>query len=242
MESNRETLTGITYRHQWLRRFCNTVFRAPWLFDLLTRRRWNRLDAPYWAQRSVDGKRGMQDYVELSPTSRPLLAEVEVRAQGNSEARILDLGCNVGRHLNTLREKGFTDLHGVDVNAGCREEMLKFFPALAESATLSWASFQEYLPAMPDGFFDIIFTHGKTIEHTHPSFNLCSELARVGRNWLILGNVGFSTGSFPRFWIYELERSGFALRKLLQPEHEWAPDSPVNRPHSLAVFQKIPNR
>jgi len=234
-------LEALTWRHAFLRRVCNTFLRAPWLFNLLTLRRWSSLDAGYWAERTVDGKRGIKDYVDLAPTSLPLLAEVEVRAAGNRDAVILDLGCNVGRHLNALRERGFRNLHGVDVNATCGAEVGKIFPELAQSASLTWASFQAYLPSVPDGFFDIVFTHGKTIEHMTPRFRIADELARVCRGWLVLGNVGFSTGSYPRFWIYELERSGFALVKLLQPEWEWAPDSPVNRPHSLAVFRRIPS-
>jgi SAM-dependent methyltransferase len=240
--SDAESLAACTFRHAFLRRFCNTVLRSPWIYELLTGKRFRYLDTAYWKGRRPDGKRGITDYIELSPTSLPLLDEVERRARGDRQAAILDLGCNVGRHVRALRDRGFANLHGVDVNPLCAGHMDAAFPGLATQCAFVWRPFQEYLPTVPTGFFDIVFTHGKTIEHVPPGFPLVRELGRVCKGCVVLGNVGFGTGSYPRFWIHEFERAGFALVKLLQPEREWSPDSPQNRPHSLAVFVRIPER
>lgn len=239
MWNRRARLEALTYRHAFWRRLCNTVFRAPWVYELFIRRKVHALGASYWAARKADGKRGIADYIALAPTSHPLLEEVVARTGGKTDAVILDLGCNVGRHLNALHERGYAHLYGVDVNASCAEAMRQHFNSLSRTVTVRWESFETFLPAIADDFFDVVFTHGKTIEHVHPGFRLVREVCRVTKDYVILGNVGFSTGSYPRFWIHEFERNGFALVKLLQPEREWAPDSPVNRPHSLAVFRKI---
>ncbi len=234
-----KALPALIYRHNFLRRACNTLFRKSRVYEALTNNQKRFLNSDYWATREKNGVRGIEDYIELAPTSYPLLKEIRKRANGNRDQKILDLGCNVGRHLNACMDMGFSNLHGVDINSKCENEMKTHFPQLAAKASVNWMAFEDYLPTVPNKEFDIIFTHGKTIEHVNPRFGLVEELTRVCREWLILGNVGFSTGSFPRFWLYEFEKANFAPVKILQPEHEWCPESPVNRPHSLIVLKRI---
>ncbi len=195
--------------------------------------------AKYWGSRGEFGKRGMSLYVDLSPTSMPLIDEVIRRAGEEKQIRILDLGCNVGRHLNELHKKGIGDLYGVDVNKSCEEAMKKYFPELADEVACSWLSFEEYLPTVPDRQFDIIYTHGISIEHTSPSCNIEKHLCRITSKYIVLANVSFNRGSYPRSWLKNIQKYGFSIVKLLQPEKEWSPESSDNRPHSLVVFQRI---
>lgn len=220
-------------KHNVTRKVINTFF--PFMADAFCGRKRAK---EYWASRGRDSERGINNYIELSPTSYPLLEEIKKRTEGNKDVKILDLCCNCGRHLNALHKLGFLNLHGVDVNTACREVQKEQFPDIADVVHCEWMPVEEYLPAVKCNSFDIVFSHGKTIEHIHPRFNLAYHVCRITKKYIILANVGFSAGKYPRFWMHLFHKYGFVPVKLLQPEKEWAPDSQVNRPHSLIVLQR----
>jgi len=78
-----------------------------------------------------------------------------------ADARILELGCNIGNQLSLLQQLGYSNLYGVDVQeyaleiAGSRLKNVNFAPA---------SSF-----ALPyeDKYFDLVFTSGVLI-HVSP--------------------------------------------------------------------------
>ncbi len=188
------------------------------------------LPAEYWEKRGVGELHGPQQYVDLQESSHVLLEEVAQRASGPG-APILDLGCNVGRHLEELRRRGFTNLYGVDVQKMALERMAVVFPDMKAKAHIERGTFQEYLPRVPDRFFDVVFTHGATIELVPPPFPICRHLARVTSRAVVLA-ICENGHSFPRLWETEFTRAGFLLTKLIRPA---APRSPV----SLLVFRPM---
>ena len=184
------------------------------------------LQPSFWAQKKLDHKQ----YVYLQPSSHTLLNEIKDRASHHSNS-ILDLGCNRGRHLNALLGEGFTNLHGVDISSPALEDMDKIFPDLSKRTTITHASFQQFLSEAEDDSYDIVFTHGVTIEFVHASFPLVKHLSRITRDYIILV-INENGYSYPRFWTYEFARAGFVLVKLLRPAAE---ESRV----SLLVFRTI---
>ncbi|MDO8881041.1 MAG: methyltransferase domain-containing protein [Coriobacteriia bacterium] len=87
------------------------------------------------------------------------------------DARILEVGCNVGVQLNLLARMGFTDLHGVEINPVAVEhaEVLNTdLPIVVEEGTALDLPFA-------DASFDLVYTSGVLI-HIHPD-----DLARVQR-------------------------------------------------------------
>jgi SAM-dependent methyltransferase len=191
----------------------------------------------YWSSRPKEGDRGAGNYIKMDSTGRALVEEVSRRAS-NKEDKLLDLGCNIGRHLNALREKGFKNLYGVDLSYAAREACEEVFPELNDLADLTQGSFENYLLNTEDKFFDIIYTHGATVEHVTPVFPLVKHICRATKNYVIFGAVHLNGSTYPRFWQYEFEKHGFYLKKLLQPEQEWASDSKTNRPMALVVFER----
>ncbi len=171
----------------------------------------------HWEKQTIGDGHGPDKFVELTPLSEILLNEIELMSQDKNSA-ILDLGCNVGRHLNALWDKGYRNLHGVDIQQAALDHMEKLFPDMKRASIIQHGTFQEYLPSIDDSFFHVVFTHGATIELVPPSFPICQEMARVSRSAVVLA-INESSHSYPRLWEREFLSAGFILTKLLRPAH-----------------------
>lgn len=188
------------------------------------------LGARYWERQEEGDHHGFDKYVELQESSHVLIDEV-VRHASGSQAPILDLGCNVGRHLNALHKRGFTNLYGIDVQKAALAQMPKVFPEMAAVAHIEHATFQDYLPKVPDCFFEVVFTYGATVELVPPSFAVCQHMARTAARFVVM--VICENGhAYPRLWETEFLRTGFLLTKLLRPVHSGSEAS-------LMVFRRL---
>jgi pseudaminic acid biosynthesis-associated methylase len=78
------------------------------------------------------------------------------------DARILEVGCNEGNQLCALREMGFQNLYGIEI----QDYALRKARARLVDAQLALATAFE-IP-YPDGFFDLVFTSGVLI-HVAPA-------------------------------------------------------------------------
>ena len=236
-------LSGRAHR---LKRAVNTFLAFPFLFDLVIKdRHYSELIAgqtkrnvPYLAARVlqkvlwfwpriIDAKpwvagrpgEGPQpdNFIALDAYSSPAMCDAIGRYASSKDAPILDLGCNVGRHLDVLRRNGFTNLTGVDAMATALERMLTEFPETAKVSKLHNDLFQRFLRQQPDQFFDLLYSHGATIELIHPSFDIVKHMCRVTRHYVVLIQNEIRVHPYPRFWTYEFARNGFFLREALRP-------------------------
>lgn len=215
------------------RKFRNTFLQAHWLWRMVVDEGWyQRLREPrpglclrrrlesllrrcLWFWPNVGAELALLEnnyckpeyYTELDPWSVDLVEEIAFRASSRS-AKILDLGCNCGRHLHGLWQLGFTDLHGVDLSREAFEDMAGRFPGLPDDVTLTCALFQEFLTAAPSESYEIVYSRGIAIESVHPSFPLVSEIARIARRFVVL--VLVEQADHTRFWTYEFTRAGFS--------------------------------
>ncbi len=188
------------------------------------------LGARYWETQAEGDPHGFDKFVDLQESSHVLIDEVMRHASG-PQAPILDMGCNVGRHLDVLRKRGFTNLHGVDVQRAALERMREIFPGMYKASHIEQATFRDYLPKIPAGFFEVVFTHGATVELVPPSFPICRHMARTAAKAVIMV-IHESGHAYPRLWEREFLREKFLLTKLLRPVH---PGSGA----SLLVFQRM---
>lgn len=78
------------------------------------------------------------------------------------DARILEVGCNEGNQLCALREMGFHQLYGIEV----QEYALRRARKRLDNGRLALATAFE-IP-FPDGFFDLVFTSGVLIHIAPP--------------------------------------------------------------------------
>ncbi|GFM38103.1 class I SAM-dependent methyltransferase [Desulfovibrio psychrotolerans] len=237
-------------RRRFFARFKNTFLQLPWLWSRIinddsfqaqysTKLRrlfmkvvwfWPRLiDAEQWRDAAIGNQRDPSHFVEMTPGATALVDAVTSTTPDMS-APILDLGCNSGRILNALREKGYSNLHGVDISQAAYEHMHKVFPELAQQVHYTVATFQKYLTEQPEKSIETIFSHGATVELVHPSFPLIKHLCRVSKTYVIL--YFYETEhSYPRFWEWEFNREGYYLCEARRP-------AGPNAPNSLLVFKR----
>lgn len=102
----------------------------------------------------------------------------------SKEDSIVEIGCNCGANLHWLKEMGYKDLSGVEINRNALDHMKSVFPELERTARIFHGSIQEYLSTKEDGSVDVIFSMGVAM-HIHPSDdNLFDEMARVAKKYI----------------------------------------------------------
>lgn len=203
------------------RRFACTFL--PWL----VRRQGGTTTPDYWNAHPTDR------FEKLGPASLALMSEIMAICPDRN-ASVMDLGCNVGRHLAYLHDQGYRNLRGVDFSGTAVSDMQRRYPAMHSASRISVASFQDYLSGNPEQV-DLVYTRGATFELVHPAFPLIPRVCAIARRHVTM--VISETGhAYPRFWAYEFSRQGFELVHLRRPASEDAPEHRV----SLLTFRRSP--
>ena len=95
------------------------------------------------------------------------------------DARVLEIGCNIGNQLAALQRAGFSHLYGIDIQRHAIKKSHECFPDLD---TIVGSAFD--LP-FRDRFFDLVFTNNVLI-HIAPSDigEVFKEMERVCKHWV----------------------------------------------------------
>ncbi len=161
-------------------------------------------DARPWIDESVNK---VEWYSRLDDLATELLREVQRVAAPDDD--ILDICCNVGRHLNELSLSGYKSLMGFDIMRPAIEQSKIVFPSLAESR-IEHARADEFLSGLPSGSIDWAYSHTATVELIHPWFRIHRELFRIirpgGGLVFLLNETGHN---YPREWRWLFRRAGF---------------------------------
>lgn len=163
-------------------------------------------DADDWTSAAVGGRYDPRQYLRSEPR-RPLARLLTVTPPTDS---VLDLGCNSGADLNILFQAGFHQLYGVDASGAALRLFQTEYPETFAHANVRHDLFQRYLMNSPDGFVDVLHSHGATLELVHPSFPLISEICRVVRKSVFI-DVLENGHAYARNYIRDFERHGFRL-------------------------------
>ena len=162
----------------------------------------------YWYSAKKNDKHGFDKYLKPNKDAKIFLNEIIKRTK-DKESKILDLCCNVGRHLNILKKSGYKNLYGFDVNALAIKKMKTLFKNL-NRIQVAHSPAESYLLKTQDNFFDIIFTHGATVELIPSTFSLIKEVSRV-TNDLAIFLIQENGHAYPRFWRYEFRKNNMNL-------------------------------
>jgi pseudaminic acid biosynthesis-associated methylase len=94
-------------------------------------------------------------------------------------ARILEVGCNIGNQLLCLQKMGFTNLYAIELQPEAVER------AKARTRKINIVQGSAFDIPFKDGFFDLVFTAGVLI-HFHPSDlgDVLKEIHRCTRQYI----------------------------------------------------------
>jgi SAM-dependent methyltransferase len=134
----------------------------------------------FWRQPAPEGNVS-SDYIGPIGRSEAL---AELIADLRKDARILEVGCNVGRNLAYLADHGWTNVEGVEINEHAVALLRRTFPQLADRP-IHVGTAEDVLPTL-GGPFDLVFTMA-VIEHIHPaSAVVFDNMARLGSSVLAI--------------------------------------------------------
>lgn len=188
-----------------LRIFRNTYFPLPICFRsrrLLIGDNIFRKRASIWEQENYHK---VDSYLRLDDAAHTLLDRVKSLA--NCDDAILDVCCNVGRHLNSLAQSWYTSLSGFDIMEPAIKSSKTTFPLL-ERADLRLGNIVDVLPAYQNESFDWSFNHSATIENVHPSFPIHHQMYRLVRKGCIF-LINTEGHFYPRNYKHLFESAGF---------------------------------
>lgn len=164
------------------------------------------VEAKYWAAAAENSRYEPRNYERSEP--RPLLKML--LRQVPKEWSILDLGCNMGADLSIMWANGHTNLHGVDAGRRALELFAENYSEIFRDDRVRRDLFQRYLTRQKAHSFDVIYSHGATLELVHPSFPIVREVCRVARRAVYIA-IMEEGHSYPRLWIRQFEDQGFRL-------------------------------
>lgn len=137
----------------------------------------------HWATRT--GQFSPEDYAirgpnEVTHTLADILDHYVTR-----DAAILEIGCGSGRHLEYLREQGFRNLSGIDINESAFEVMASEYPRLHDIGEFDVGAIESVLPTIETDAYDVIYSV-ETLQHIPPADTDCfKHLPRISRDLVI---------------------------------------------------------
>jgi SAM-dependent methyltransferase len=129
----------------------------------------------------------------------------------NKNQKILDICCNAGRHLSALNKLNYNNIYGFDINKKAINNITTNFKNLKKiKSNFRCMDAKNYFIRTEDKFFDVVYTHGATIELIPPTFDLIFEISRIVKKFAIL-LINENGHAFPRFWRYEFKKNNFKI-------------------------------
>jgi len=136
-----------------------------------------------WADRS--GAYSPEYYAYYGPNETSDRIGDWIEGVLDQDASVLELGCSAGRHLSALYDRGFTDLHGIELNDDAIAVMEDTYPELAAETTVYVDSIESVVGEFADEQFDAVYSV-ETLQHLHPDADwVFAELERITGSVLI---------------------------------------------------------
>ena len=184
----------------------------------------------------AEDKVSHENYLEMEDTAKMLIDTIDDYC--STDMKFLDWGCNCGRHINELYNRGYSNLFGVDLSKRAIKVFREVRSNVFRSCSIKNDFFQRYLKRSGEKKFDTIYSHGATIELVHPSFDIIREICRVTKYYIILF-INEHEHGFPRFYIWEFKKNGFYMVKGIRPVGQNCSGKNNENPNSLLVFKRL---
>ncbi|WP_227355564.1 class I SAM-dependent methyltransferase [Haladaptatus salinisoli] len=136
-----------------------------------------------WAKRS--GAYSPDYYAYYGPNEASESVRARLDSLAGSNPTVLELGCSSGRHLSHLRDHGYEDLYGIDINDEALDVMEDAYPDLAARGTFYIDAIENVVADFDDGRFDVVYSV-ETLQHLHPDNEwVFEELSRITDDLLV---------------------------------------------------------
>ena len=136
-----------------------------------------------WAERS--GRFSPGYYAQIGPNEVSETLASVLSHYVDDSAAILEVGCGSGRHLAHLRDHGFENLTGIDINDESFDVMAEHYPRLAETGTFHTGAVEDLVSEFDDDAFDVVYSV-ETLQHIHPEDEwVFEELVRITGDLLV---------------------------------------------------------
>jgi len=145
----------------------------------------------FWRQPAPAGN-APESFIDLVGRSQAL---AKLMADLPPSARILEVGCNVGRNLAHLRDIGYTRLEGIEISPHAVEMLRSTYPQLADVPVHVGAA-EEVLPGLETESFDLVFTMALILAIHPDNAAAFDHMARVARSILAIEPAGFSSRNY----------------------------------------------
>lgn len=206
-----------------VRKIRRTIASSPIYQKLTTRRKSVTETHDYW-RNPTDGGNTAESYISADENvqnrSKLLLEMISGRLP--KEAAILEIGCNAGRNLDYLYRNGYTNLEAVEISQRAIEVLKSTFPHLAKDVPIHCSPVEEFMPKLPDGKFDLVFTMA-VFEHIHSESEwIFPEVVRASRKYVmtIEDEQFLSWRHFPRKYDEIFLPLGLKQVAVVQSEYE----------------------
>ncbi|MCX6723792.1 MAG: class I SAM-dependent methyltransferase [Candidatus Staskawiczbacteria bacterium] len=136
----------------------------------------------------------------IEPVQRSEFLLKFFKKYADSQDKILEIGCNVGRNLNYLFVAGYKNLRGIEISKEAVELMKRVYPKILSSVKVDINSVENAVKTIENDSFDVVFTMA-VFQHIHPDSEFVfSEVARITKKYLIIieDEDGVTWRHFPR--------------------------------------------
>ncbi len=136
----------------------------------------------YWKDPS-DDMNPPEGYVDAK--ERSLFLIDIVKRYVSQDARIIEIGCNVGRNLNYLFQNGFKNLEAIEISEKAVQLLKKTFPDMAQHIEVYNMPVEEKIKTFEKDRFDVVFTMA-VLEHIHSESEwVFQEMVKMTKEYLI---------------------------------------------------------
>ncbi len=141
----------------------------------------------YWASRGApdsDDSNRLEDY--FKPVLHSVLLADWIEQCGlPPEARILELGCNVGRNLAILRYREYTRLAAIEINRTAVKAMRDVYPETADTTDITIGALEHVLPTLNSDSYDMVFSSAVLTHVPTESEFIFDHIVRVSRRFVM---------------------------------------------------------
>ncbi len=159
----------------------------------------------YWEQ-PLDGTNTPKDYLVGEEKSTYLFNKIGALKENS----ILEIGCNVGRNLNYLYQKGFNSLSGIEISKNAIDEMKASYRTTYDKVLIHNTSVEDFFMSSNEDRYDLIFTMA-VLEHIHTDSDwIFEKMVETTNRYIITieDERSISWKHFPRNYKKKFEELG----------------------------------